>query len=101
MKAGAGRSKASAHMGGKGIFPEVPVALTVAGSDSGGGAGIQADLQTFHALSVFGTCAITCVTAQNPDSVSRVESLSTEMVVSQIEAVTDGFPVRAAKTGML
>ncbi len=80
---------------------KIPVALTIAGSDSGGGAGIQTDLKTFMASSVFGTSAITCVTAQNPDGVSGIESISPEMVQMQIKAVAEGFPVAATKTGML
>lgn len=83
------------------VSAPIPVALTVAGSDSGGGAGIQADLKTFEALGVFGTVALTCATAQNPDAVDAVEPLSPDMVARQIRTVCDGFPVAAAKTGML
>lgn len=79
----------------------VPVALTIAGSDSGGGAGIQADLRTFSFHQVHGTSALTCVTAQNTVGVSRVEALLPEAVLAQIEAVTSDMDVRAAKTGML
>jgi len=79
----------------------MPVAMTIAGSDSGGGAGIQADLKTFCRLGVFGTTAITCITAQNPDSVAGVAALDPEMVALQIRTVCEGFPVAAAKTGML
>lgn len=78
-----------------------PVALTIAGSDSGGGAGIQADLKTMEALGTFGTSAITSVTAQNTQGVSAVEDLSATMVAEQIEAVVDDFDVSGAKTGML
>ena len=79
----------------------VAVALTIAGSDSGGGAGIQADLQTFAALDVFGTSALSCATAQNPSGVYGIEEFPPEFVVRQIKAVCDAFPVGAAKTGML
>ena len=79
----------------------VPVALTIAGSDSGGGAGIQADLRTFAFHCVHGTSALTCVTAQNTTGVTRVDALPPESVVAQIEAVVSDIGVRAAKTGML
>jgi hydroxymethylpyrimidine/phosphomethylpyrimidine kinase len=79
----------------------IPVALTVAGSDSGGGAGIQADLKTFAALGVFGTCAITAVTAQNTQGVRRVHALPPEVVAAQIAAVREDFDVAAVKIGML
>jgi len=75
--------------------------LTIAGSDSGGGAGIQADLKTFEAIGVFGTSAITCVTAQNPNEVTAVESISVDLVVKQITTVAKAFNLSAVKTGML
>jgi hydroxymethylpyrimidine/phosphomethylpyrimidine kinase len=78
-----------------------PVVLTIAGSDSGGGAGIQADLKTFAAFGVFGTSAITAVTAQNTAEVRVVHALPVEVVRAQIEAVLDDLPVAAVKTGML
>jgi len=77
------------------------IALTVAGSDSGGGAGIQADLKVFHSLGVFGTSAITCLTAQNPGRVSGVHPAPPRFVAEQMERVLEAFPVGAAKTGML
>lgn len=79
----------------------IPVVLTIAGSDSGGGAGIQADLKTFMAMGVFGTSAVTCITAQNPAAVTGLEPLPARLVRAQIRAVRTGFPVAAAKTGML
>jgi len=81
--------------------PDMPVALTVAGSDSGGGAGIQADLKTFSALGVFGTTAITCVTSQSPKGVTGIQTMDPELVSKQIRTVRDAFDVGAIKTGML
>ncbi len=78
-----------------------PVAMTIAGSDSGGGAGIQADLKTFAALGVFGTSAITALTAQNTVGVRSVHAVPAHFVRAQAEAVLDDLPVAAVKTGML
>ena len=76
-------------------------ALTIAGSDSGGGAGIQADLKSFAAAGVHGTSVITCVTAQNTKAVTSIFPLPTGEIRAQLRAVLDDFDVRAAKTGML
>jgi|SRR5215204_1271472 len=76
-------------------------ALTIAGSDSGGGAGIQADLKTFAAAGVYGTSAITAVTAQNTRGVTAWEPVATDLVIAQIEAVADDLAPDAVKTGML
>ncbi len=79
----------------------MPVALTIAGSDSGGGAGLQADLKTFAALRTHGTSVVTCLTAQNPAGVSGVQAVTPAMVRRQLEAVFSELPPAAAKTGML
>ncbi len=78
-----------------------PVAMTIAGSDSGGGAGIAADLRTFNALGVFGCCAITAVTAQNPAAVRRIDPMPPESITAQIDAVMENIAVRYCKSGML
>jgi len=83
------------------IDRHLPFAMTIAGSDSGGGAGIQADLRAFASQGVFGLSAITAVTAQNSRAVSAVRSLSVAMVAAQIEMLMGDFPVAAVKTGML
>lgn len=79
----------------------IPVALTIAGSDSGGGAGIEADLKAFAFHRVHGTCAITCVTAQNTLGVDRVDALSADAVIAQIASVVTDIGAQATKTGML
>ena len=78
-----------------------PVALTIAGSDSGGGAGVQADLKAFAAHGVFGTSALTALTAQNTTGVTGVHAVPADFVVLQVEAVLTDLPVAAVKTGML
>lgn len=79
----------------------IPIALTIAGSDSGGGAGVQADLKTFAALRVHGASAITCLTAQNPRGVRAVQAATPALLRAQLEAVFAELPPAAAKTGML
>jgi len=79
----------------------IPVALTIAGSDSGGGAGIQADLKTFAGLNVHGTSVITCVTAQNPKRIVAVQACTANLVGKQLQALFAEFRPRAIKTGML
>jgi hydroxymethylpyrimidine/phosphomethylpyrimidine kinase len=83
------------------VKDKIPVAITIAGSDSGGGAGIQADLKTFAALGVHGTTAITAVTAQNTQKVAAVVDLDAEMVKKQIRVVAEDMGIDAGKTGML
>ena len=78
-----------------------PVALTIAGSDSGGGAGVQADLKTFHAYGVFGTSAITAVTVQNTRGVEAIHKVPAQLVAAQVIAVATDLRPAACKTGML
>jgi hydroxymethylpyrimidine/phosphomethylpyrimidine kinase len=79
----------------------LPIALTIAGSDSGGGAGIQADLKTFHAFGVFGTSAVTAITAQNTLGVTAIHPIPLDVVRAQIDAVADDLLPSGFKTGML
>ena len=78
-----------------------PVAMTIAGSDSGGGAGIQADLKTFQALGVYGASTLTAITAQNTLGVRAVHEIPTDVIAAQIDAVVEDIGVDATKTGML
>jgi hydroxymethylpyrimidine/phosphomethylpyrimidine kinase len=79
----------------------IPVALTIAGSDPSGGAGLQADLKTFHQFGVYGEAVVTLITVQNTRGVERVETLDPRLVAAQIRAVLADIPPRAAKTGAL
>jgi len=83
------------------MLRSIPRALTIAGSDSGGGAGIEADVKTFSALGVHGSVAITAVTAQNTVGVSKVHEVPPDVIRAQIEAVVGDIGVDCAKTGML
>ena len=80
---------------------DAPVALTIAGSDSSAGAGAQADLKTFGALGVYGLTAITCVVAETPGKVQRIDAVAADMVIDQVSLLLTEFPVGAIKTGML
>ena len=80
---------------------DLPCACTIAGSDSGGGAGIQADLKTFSALGVWGTTVVTAITAQNTREVFRFVPVSESLITAQLDAVIEDFDIRAFKTGML
>ena len=82
-------------------MPDKPVALTIAGSDSGGGAGIQADLKAMEANGVFATSALAAVTAQNTETVAEAHDLPPSLVAAQIDAVAEDLDVKATKTGML
>ncbi|MEM6288976.1 MAG: bifunctional hydroxymethylpyrimidine kinase/phosphomethylpyrimidine kinase [Bacteroidota bacterium] len=79
----------------------IPTALTIAGSDSGGGAGIQADLKAFEAHAVFGMSVVTAITAQNTQAVTAVHEVPVDVIAAQIDAVAEDLPVGAVKTGML
>src|SRR5438046_8499426 len=79
----------------------VPVALTIAGSDSSAGAGVQADLKTFSALGVYGLTAVSCVVAEIPGKVSRIEPVSAALVREQINVLAETFPIAAIKTRLL
>ncbi len=79
----------------------LPVALTIAGSDPCGGAGLQADLKTFHQFGVYGEAVVTLITVQNTVALERVETLAPDLVLAQIRAVLSDIPPRAAKTGAL
>src|SRR5215467_2416643 len=78
-----------------------PVALTIAGSDPSGGAGIQADLKTFHQFGCYGEAVVTLLTVQNTVRVSRVEVMPPDLVIAQLQAVLEDIPPAAAKTGAL
>ena len=79
----------------------IPTALTIAGSDPSGGAGIQADLKTFHQRGVYGMAVITLLTVQNTQGVQKVEVVKSALVVRQLKAILADIPPRAAKTGAL
>ena len=80
---------------------QLPVALTIAGSDCSAGAGVQADLKTFSALGVYGLTAITCVVAETPGKVVRIQAIEADVVIEQVRILLESFPVAAIKTGML
>jgi len=82
-------------------YSTLPVMLTIAGSDSGGGAGIQADLKTFAALGTYGASALTAITAQNPEEVTAIQPVDPKVVEAQVRAVGSHFAIGAVKTGML
>src|SRR5207237_1295703 len=95
----AGDRRRGAGRAGPGMSP--PIAVTIAGSDSGGGAGIQADLKTFSALGVYGACVITALTAQNTRGVTAIHDVPPAFIAAQIDAVFSDLDVKAVKIGML
>ena len=96
-----GPEKHSWATGPRSLAPGPAVCLTIAGSDSGGGAGIQADLKTFAALGVHGASAITALTAQNTQGVAAVHPVPVKHLRAELDAVFDDFAITAVKTGML
>jgi hydroxymethylpyrimidine/phosphomethylpyrimidine kinase len=96
-KANAQRSTSNAQR----FNQQIPVALTIAGSDSSAGAGLQADLKTFAALGVYGLSAATCIVAEIPGKVSHIEPVSAQMVREQITVLLKNFPISTIKTGLL
>src|SRR4029077_9337839 len=78
-----------------------PTALTIAGSDTSAGAGVQADLKTFAALGVYGLTAVTCVVAETPGKVAKIQPIGASMVRKQIDVLARSFPIAAIKTGLL
>jgi hydroxymethylpyrimidine/phosphomethylpyrimidine kinase len=99
--AGTDNGRETAYAAGMSKQHTMAVALTIAGSDSGGGAGLQADLKTFAALGVHGTSVVTCITAQNPAGVRAIVPCRPKLVRQQLDAVFEGLTPAAAKTGML
>ena len=95
------RKRAASKKDSQRRIQTVPVALSIAGSDSSAGAGIQADLKTFSALGVYGLTAVTCIVAETPGKVSRIEPASARIVRKQIEVLAKSFPIAAIKTGVL
>src|SRR5579863_8880377 len=99
---GAGRNSVRASMRKRReARRQVPIAVTIAGSDSSGGAGIAADLKTFSALGVYGACVVTAVTAQNTKGVSGIHAVPADIVAAQIDAVFSDLDVGATKIGVL
>jgi len=103
-KAEAGRARrkrANPTTNAQGSTHSPPVALTIAGSDSSAGAGVQADLKTFSVFGVYGLTAVTCIVAEIPGRVSRIEAVSARIVREQIEVLAKNFKIAAIKTGLL
>src|SRR3954447_592052 len=95
------RGRANANEAIQHAIQSPPIALTIAGSDTSAGAGVQADLKTFTALGVYGLTAVSCIVAEVPRKVSRIEPITARMVREQIEVLLKNFQVGAIKTGLL